>query len=135
MVSSWVTDSYLNNENIQIGDIELTNTAYGSSGSFGSILRSKSIGHNTYTDRRSNLRSKPSQIYGPVHKIYLNYSYSRSHLRWLPHAVTKETSNCLSQKVRYNFMMIDPLINGFITNEVKIHLHIYDNPIVIFCVR
>ena len=48
------TDSYFNNENIQIGDIEIMNAAYGSSGSFGSRVRSKYIGHNTYTGRRSN---------------------------------------------------------------------------------
>ena len=31
------------------------NDAYGSSGSFGSKVRSKYIGHNTYTGRRSKL--------------------------------------------------------------------------------
>ena len=58
MVSWWGTDSYFNNEQIQIGDIEFTTSAYGSSGLFGSRVRSKSIGHNTYTGRRINLRQK-----------------------------------------------------------------------------
>ena len=35
MVSWWETDSYLNNEHIQIGDIEIMTATYGSSGSFG----------------------------------------------------------------------------------------------------
>ena len=56
MVSLWVKDSYFNNEPIQIGDIEIMTAEYGSSGSFGSILRSKSIGHNTYKGRRINFR-------------------------------------------------------------------------------
>ena len=30
MVSWWVTDSYLNNEQIKIGDIKIVNSAYGS---------------------------------------------------------------------------------------------------------
>ena len=52
----WGTDSYFNNEQIQNGDIEIKNSAYSSSGSFGSIARSKYIVHNTYTGRRSNFR-------------------------------------------------------------------------------
>ena len=32
MVSWWENNSYLNNEQIQIGDIEIMNSAYGSSG-------------------------------------------------------------------------------------------------------
>ena len=68
MVSWWGTYSYLNNEPIQIGDIESMTAAYGLSGSFGSIIRSKSIGHNTCIGIRSNLCSKPTPIHGPVHK-------------------------------------------------------------------
>ena len=68
MVSWWVTDSYFNIEQIQMADIEIMTAAYGSSGPFGSRVRSKYIGHNTYTGRRSNLRSKPTPIHGPVHK-------------------------------------------------------------------
>ena len=56
MVSWWVTDPYLNNKQIKIGDIEIITAEYGSSGSFGSRLRSKYIGNNTYTGTRSNLR-------------------------------------------------------------------------------
>ena len=45
MVSWWGTDSYFNNKLIQICDIEMMTSEYGSSGSFESIVRSKSIGH------------------------------------------------------------------------------------------
>ena len=65
-------------------------SAYGLSGSFKSRTRSKSIGHNTYTGRRNNFRSKPTPIHGPVHKSDLNYSYSRSHFSRLPQAVAKK---------------------------------------------
>ena len=57
MVSWWGTDSYLNNEKIQIGDIENMTDVYASSGSLRSIERSKYLEHNTYTSRRSNLFS------------------------------------------------------------------------------
>ena len=56
VVSWWGKDSYFNNEQIQIGDIEIMTAAYGSSGSFGSKVRFNSIGHNTFTGRRSNFR-------------------------------------------------------------------------------
>ena len=36
MVSWWQTYSYFNNQEIRIGDIELMDDAFGSSGSFGS---------------------------------------------------------------------------------------------------
>ena len=55
MVSWWGTDSYFNNKQVQIDDIDITTFAYGSSGSFGSRVRSKYIGHNTYTGKRINL--------------------------------------------------------------------------------
>ena len=51
MVSWWGIDSYFNIEQIQVHDIENMISEYGSSGSFGSIVRSKYIGHNTYTGR------------------------------------------------------------------------------------
>ena len=89
MVSWWGIDSYFNIEQIQICDIEILISAYGSSGSFGSRVRSKSIGNKNYTGRRSNFRSKPTPILGTVHKSYLNYSYSRSHFSRLPQAVAK----------------------------------------------
>ena len=47
MVSWWGTDSYFNNTQIKMGDIEIMTSAYGSSGSLGSRVRYKSIGHNT----------------------------------------------------------------------------------------
>ena len=55
MVSWWVTDLYFNDEQIQIVNIEIMTSAYGSSGSFESRVRSKSIGNNTYAVRRNNL--------------------------------------------------------------------------------
>ena len=64
-------------------------SSYGSSGSFGSRLRSKYIGHNTYTGRRINLRSKPTTIHGLVHKSDSNYSYSGSQFIRLPQAFNK----------------------------------------------
>ena len=80
------------------------NAAYASSGSFGSRVRLKYIGHNTYIGRRSNFRSKPTTIYGAVHKSYLDYSYSRSNFSHVPQAVHKE------------------LINRFFKNLVKVFL-------------
>ena len=67
--------SYFNNGLIQIRDIYIMTDAYGSSRSFGSIVRSKYILHNTYIGIISHFRSKPTQIHGPVHKYDLNYSY------------------------------------------------------------
>ena len=49
-------------------------SAYGLLGSNSSIFRSKYIGHNTYTGRISNFRSKPSPIPGPVHKFDLIFT-------------------------------------------------------------
>ena len=66
MLSWWVIDSYFNIELIQIRDIEILISACGSSGSFGSRVRSKYIGHNTYTGRRINFCSKTTPIHGPV---------------------------------------------------------------------
>ena len=50
------------------------NYAFGSSGSFGSRVRSKFVVNNTYTGRRRNYHSKPTQIHGPVNKSELNFS-------------------------------------------------------------
>ena len=72
MIYWWGRDSYFNNKQIQIKYVVLMNSAYGSSGSFGSRVGSKYIVHNTYTGKRINLRSKPTPIHGPVHKSYLN---------------------------------------------------------------
>ena len=119
MISLRGTYSYLNNEQIQIGDIEIMTSAYASSGSFGSIVRYKSILHNTYTGIRSNLCSKPTLIRGTLQKYGLNYSYSISHFSWLPQAVAKQ--NRLSQKVSYDYKIIDPVNNGISPNEVISH--------------
>ena len=58
LINSW----YLGGEDINISimkikivDIEITTAKYGSSGSFGSRVRSKPIGHKTYTGRRRSL--------------------------------------------------------------------------------
>ena len=48
MVSWWGIDSYLNIELIQIRDIGIMISAYGSLGLFGPRERSKYIEHNTY---------------------------------------------------------------------------------------
>ena len=110
-------------------------SAYGSSLSFGSIERSKYIGHNIYTGRISNFHSKPTPIHGPVQKSYLNYSYSRSHFIWLPQAVSKKPIYRLSQKASYDFKIIDPVINGFSPHEARSHFHIYDNSIITFFIK
>ena len=135
MFTWWGIYTYLNIEQIQTGIIEIMTTAYGSSVSFGSRLRSRSIGHNTYKGRRSNFCSKPTPIHGPVHKLYLSYSYSRSHFGRLPQAVDKKPINFLSQKVSYVSNIIDPVINRFSPHGLSSHLHIYDHSIVIFGMR
>ena len=116
MVSWWGRYSCFINESIQIGDIELMNNAYGSSGSFGSRVSFKYIGHNIYIGRRINSHSKPTPIHGPVHKSDLNFSYSRSHFSRLKQSVYKELINHLSLKVSYDYIIIDSVINGFIPN-------------------
>ena len=63
--------------------------AYGPSGLFGSRVRSKYIEHKTYIDRRSNFRSKPTPIHGPIHKSDLNDSFLIIHFSWLPQTVAK----------------------------------------------
>ena len=130
IVSWWEKYSYLNNEPIKIGDIKIMTAAYGSSGSFGSRVRSKYIGHTTYTGRRSNFCSKPVPIHGPVYKSNFIYSYSRSHFSWLPQAVAKKLIYFLSQKDSYSSKIIYPVLNGFSTNEVISHLHICDHSII-----
>ena len=119
----------------QIGDIEVMISAYGSSGSFGSRVRSKYIGHNTYTGRRSNLRSKPTPIHGPVQKSDLNYSYARSHFSRLPQAVARKLIHRLSQTVSNPSKIIDPVIHEFSPNDVSSILPICDHSIVTFGIR
>ena len=131
VVSCWEIDSYFNLEQIQMGDIEIMISACGLSGSFGYIVRSKSIRHNTYTVRRINFSSQPTLIHGPVHTSDLNHSYPRSHYSRLIQAVSKKKYR-LSQKVSYASKIIDPVINGFSPNGVSIHLHISDHSIVKF---
>ena len=97
------------------------------SGSFGSIFRSKYIGNNTYIGRRINSRSKPTPIHGPVIKSILKFLYSRIHFDWLPQVVHKELINCLSQKVSYDYTMINTIINIFSTHEVRSQFNICDH--------
>ena len=135
VVSWWGTDSYFNNELIQIGDIEIMTSEYGSSGSFGSMLRSKYIGYNTHISRGIKFSSKTIPIHGPFHKSDLNYSYSRSHFSRLPQEVAKKLIYCLSCKVSYASNVIDLVINGFSTNDVSSFFHICDHSIVKFGIR
>ena len=74
-------------------------STYGSSGSFGSRVSSKSIGNNTYKCGRSNSRSKPTPIHGPVQKLDLNYSYSISQFSRLPPAIAKKVIVCTRRLV------------------------------------
>ena len=104
-------------------------------GSFGSRVRSKSIGNNTYTGRRNNFRLKPTPIHGTVHKYDFNYSYLRSHFICLTQAVAKEIINFLSHEVSYSSMKNNPVIIGFIPNDIKLHLDICDHSIVPFGIR
>ena len=127
MVSWWERNSYLNNELIQISDIVLNNTANCSSGSFGSIFRSKYIVNNTYIGRRINSRSKPTPIHGPVIKSTLKSLYSRVHFNCLSQAGNKELINRLSQKVSYDYTMINTIINIFSTHEVRSQCNICDH--------
>ena len=135
MVSWWGIDPYLNIKQIQIGDIEIIISTYGSSGLFGYRLSSKSIGHNTYTGRRIILHSKPTPIHGKVHKCDFNYSYSIIHFSRLPQAVAKKIIYHLSQKVSNASNIIDLVINGFSPNYISINLHIYYHSIVTFRIR
>ena len=89
-MDSWlVTDSLFNNEIIQIGDIYIMTSTYALSWSFGSRVRSKYIGHTTYTVRSSNFHLK-THIHGLFHKSDFNDSYSRSNFSRLPQAVAKK---------------------------------------------
>ena len=94
----------------------LRNAVHGSSGSFGSWVRSECIVHNTYIARIRNLSYKPTPIHRAASIYELNLSYSRSHFSWLPQAVSKELIDFLYQKVTYYSMFIDPVINWFSTN-------------------
>ena len=109
--------------------------AYGSSVSFGSRVRSKSIVHNTYTGRRIIFHSKPTPIHEPVHKYDFNCSYSIRHFSRFTQEVSKELIDSLSQKFSYASKKVDLVINGFSPNEVRSHLHICDNSIFNFCIR
>ena len=116
-------------------DIEIITASYGSSGSFVSRARYKSIGNKTYTGIRSNFHSKPAPINGPVHKSNLNYSYSRSHFSWLPQAVAKILFFTCLRNVSYNFKLVDPVINEFIPHDVRSHLQIFYYSIITFGIR
>ena len=74
-------------------------STYGSSGSFGSRVSYKSIGHNKNKGRRIKFRSKPTPIHGPVQKLDLNYSYSISQFSRLPPAIAKKVIVCTRRLV------------------------------------
>ena len=135
MVSWWGIDSYFNIELIQIRVIDNMILANGFSGPFRSRLRSKYIGHNTNTYRRSNLRSNPTPIHGPVQESDLNYSYLGSHFIRLPKAVAKTFINYFSQKNSYASKIIDPVIDEFIPNDESSDFHIFDHSIVTFGIK
>ena len=132
MVSWWGRYSYFNQEEIQTRDVVLMDVAYGSSISFGSRIRPKCIGHNIYTGRRSNVCSKPTSIHGPVNKYDLNFSNSKSHFSCLPQLFSKGLVNRLSRKFSNSSMIIYTVVNGYSTNEVKSHLHIFDHSLITF---
>ena len=73
MVSRWGRDSHFNNEQIKTRDVVIINAEYGSSGSLGSIVGSKSIGHRKNTGRRRCSCSESTPIHGPVHKSDMNF--------------------------------------------------------------
>ena len=68
--------------------VEMMNSTFGSSGSFGSRVRSTCFGHNKYRGIRRNFHSKPTPIHEPVHKYELNLSYSIRKFSTLPQAVS-----------------------------------------------
>ena len=47
------------------------------------------MGHNMYTGRSINFRSKPTPIHVPVHKSELKFSYPRRKFSQLPQAVPR----------------------------------------------
>ena len=128
---------YFNHEQIQIRGVVLINAAYYLSVFYGSMVRSKSIGNNTYTGRRIDFRSKPTPIYW-IDISHYKISYSIIHFSRLPQTFSKGLINRLSQKFIYASMMIDPVINVFSHNLAKIHLQICDHSIItlgkrVFC--
>ena len=79
-----------------------------------------------------HFRSKPTPIHGPVNKSELIFSYLRSHFSYLIQAVSKGLINSLSNKLRYAYIMIGPVINVFSLNEGRSHLHTYYHSIITF---
>ena len=65
----------------------------------------------------------------------MNYSYLISHFIRLPQSVAKQLIYSLSQKVIYASKIIDPVINGFSTNNVSINLNICYHSIITFGIR
>ena len=108
------------------------NTAFDSSLSFGSRVRSKLIGNNKYTGRRTNFHSKPTQIHWATHIPELKISYSRKHFILLPQAVSTIHINHLLQKFSCSSVIIDLVMNGFTNNEVRSDHHVWDKSIITF---
>ena len=53
-------------------------------------------------------------MHGPFNKPEVKISYLRRQFSWLPQEVSKLFINCLSYKVSYDSMFIDPVINGLV---------------------
>ena len=56
MVSFWVRGSYFNNQQIQIGNIEIMSDSFSFPGYFGSKVGSKCNGHKIYTGKSAKSR-------------------------------------------------------------------------------
>ena len=66
-------DSYFNTEKFKFVILKILFLHMVIQDHFGYRVRSKSIGNTTYTDKRSNLLSKPTPINEPVNKSDLNW--------------------------------------------------------------
>ena len=110
-------------------------TEYGSSESFLSRVRYKSIGNNKYTGRISYFCLETTPIDVTVQRYDSNYSYTRSHSSKLSQSVANKLVHCLTQKLSYDFRIIYLVINLFSPIVVRSHLHMCCHSIVTFGIR
>ena len=82
------------------------NSAFGLSVSFVSRVRSKCIGHNTCTYRRSNLCSKPAPIYGLVQKVDFILIIEEKIVDYHRHFANKLSMVCLSRVAMNIWLLI-----------------------------
>ena len=108
------------------------NNVLGSSGYVVSRDKSKCIVHNTYTDRRINPRLKPTPIHGPFNKSIIKCSYYKRHFHQLSQSVSKRLDGFLSQRLNYDYIIIDPIVTRFSPNALRSHIHIFDHSIITF---